>query len=110
MPDPDLQKYIFDVLEAINNLESFTAEITLDKLEKIEFKWAVERGISIIGEALYKANKVEKNLAITNLKNIISMRHIVIHDYDMIESERLYITIKKHIPILKEEIAKILKK
>lgn len=34
MPDPDLQKYIFDVLEAINNLESFTAEITLDKLEK----------------------------------------------------------------------------
>jgi uncharacterized protein with HEPN domain len=71
---------------------------------------AVEREISIIGEALYKANKIEKNLAITNLKNIISMRHIVIHDYDMIESERLYITLKKHIPILKEEIAKILEK
>ena len=69
----------------------------------------LERGISIIGEALYKANKIEKNLSITNLKNIINMRHIVIHDYDMIESERLYITIKKHIPILKEEIAKILK-
>jgi len=26
----------------------------------------------------------------------------------MIETERLFITIKKHIPILKEEIAKIL--
>jgi uncharacterized protein with HEPN domain len=37
------------------------------------------------------------------------MRHIVVHDYDMIEAERLYITVKKHIPILKEEIAKILK-
>jgi uncharacterized protein with HEPN domain len=109
MSSPDLQKYIFDVMEAINNLESFTQKITLAELEQIELKWAVERGISIIGEALYKANKIEKNLSISNLKNIINMRHIVIHDYDMIESERLYVTIKKHIPILKEEIAKILK-
>ena len=109
MPDPDFQKYIFDVMEAINNLESFTTNITLDKLEEIEFKWAVERGISIIGEALFKANKIKKDIAISNLKNIIGMRHIVIHDYDMIEVERLYITIKKYIPILKEEITKILK-
>lgn len=107
MPDPDFQKYIFDVMEAINNLESFTKDITLVKLEEIEFKWAIERGISIIGEALYKANKIKKDLPISNLKNIIGMRHIVIHDYDMIEAERLYITIKKYIPILKEEIAKI---
>ena len=77
-------------------------------VHKYLFEWAVERGISIIGEALYKANKIEKNLAITNLKNIINMRHIVIHDYDMIEAERLYITIKKHIPLLKEEISKII--
>ncbi len=52
MPDPDFQKYIFDVMEAINNLDSFTTGITLMKLEEIEFKWAIERGISIIGEAL----------------------------------------------------------
>ena len=108
MPHPDVQKYIFDVMEAINNLESFTANITLDRLEEIELKWAVERGISIIGEALFKANKIEKDLAISNLKNIIGTRHIVIHDYDMIEVERLFITIKKYIPILKEEVAKIL--
>lgn len=67
----------------------------------------MERGISIIGEALYKANKIENDLAISNLRNIIGMRHIVIHDYDMIEVERLFITIKKYIPILKEEVAKI---
>ncbi len=108
MSGPDVRKYMFDVMEAINNLETFTAKITLDQLEQIELKWAVERGISIIGEALYKADKLDKKLAITNLRNIINMRHIVIHDYDMIEVERLYITIKKHIPILKEQIAKIL--
>lgn len=90
MSNPDFQKYIFDVMEAINNLQSFTINITLDKLDQIEFKWAVERGISIIGEALNKAHKIEKDLAVTNLKNIIGMRHIVIHDYDMIENERLY--------------------
>ena len=34
MPDPDFQKYIFDVMEAINNLESFTKNITLDNWKK----------------------------------------------------------------------------
>ena len=91
---------MFDVMEAINNLETFTAKITLDQLEQIELKWAVERGISIIGEALYKADKLDKKLVITNLRYVINMRHIVIHD--MIEVERLYMTIKKHIPILKK--------
>ena len=102
MPDPDFQKYIYDGMEAINNLDSFTSNITLDKLEEVKFKRAVERGISIIGEALYMANKIKKDLA------IIGMRHIVIHDYDIIEAERLYIPIKKYIPILKEEISKYL--
>jgi len=49
-------------------------------LDEIEFKWAVERGISIIGETLFKANKIKKDIPISNLKNIIGMRHIVIHD------------------------------
>ncbi len=108
MPDHDLQKYIFDVMEAIDNLQSFTKNISLEQLEQIEFKWAVERGISIIGEALFKANKIAKNLPISNLKSIIGMRHIVIHDYDIVEAERLLVTIKKHIPILKQEIQKYL--
>lgn len=108
MPDRDLQKYIFDVMEAINNLQSFTKNISLEQLEQIEFKWAVERGIPIIGEALFKANKIDKNLPISNLKSIIGMRHIVIHDCDIIETERLLVIIKKHIPILKQEIQKYL--
>ena len=108
MPHPDLQKYLFDVMEAIKNLESFTTELTLNELEKIEVKWAIERGISIIGEALYKADKIDKKLPFSNLKNIIGMRHIVVHDYDMINSERLYITIRKYLPILKEKTQKYL--
>ncbi len=88
MPNRDLQKYIFDVMEAINNLQSFTKNISLAQLEQIQFKWAVERGVSIIGEALFKANKIDKNLPVTNLKSIIGMRHIVIHDYDIVEAER----------------------
>jgi uncharacterized protein with HEPN domain len=39
---------------------------------------------------------------------VIGMRHILIHDYDMIEVERLFIIIKKYIPILEEEVVKIL--
>ena len=52
----------------------------------------------------------EKNLSISNLKNIVGMRHIVIHNYDLLEAERLYVVIKKNIPILKQEILKYLDK
>ncbi len=74
---------------AIHNLESITTNITLDKLKEIEFKRAAGRGISIIGEVLYKANKIKKDLAWDNLKNKTGMRNMVIHDYDPIDTERL---------------------
>ena len=98
----DLENYLDWVTEAIKNLESFTSKITLDEPEQIELKWAIEKGISIIGEAMYKGYKIDKNLPISNLKNIIGMRHIVIHDYDVTDSERLYITVKKYISNFKK--------
>lgn len=75
----------------------------------LQNKWALERGISIIGEALYKANKIDRTLAITRLPQIIATRHIVVHEYDIVDNERLLIIVNNHLPLLKEEVENILK-
>jgi uncharacterized protein with HEPN domain len=57
---------------------------------------------------LYKANKIDSNLKITDLKAIIATRHIVVHDYDIVDSTRLYVILIKQMPVLKKEILDIL--
>jgi uncharacterized protein with HEPN domain len=110
MPQKDPKKYLHDVLQAIEGIEQISAGLTINDLNKIANKWALERGISIIGEALYKANNIDRTLLITDLSKIIATRHIVIHDYDIVDSARLFAIIQNHLPLLKEEIENILKK
>lgn len=109
MPQKELKKYLLDILQTIEGLEQIASGFTIKDLEVLTNKWAVERGISIIGEAMYKANNLNRNLAITNKPKIIATRHIVVHDDDIVNSEALLIIIRKHLPILKEEVENILK-
>ncbi|MEO7310575.1 MAG: HepT-like ribonuclease domain-containing protein [Chitinophagaceae bacterium] len=104
----DLRKYLLDIILTIEDIQSFANEYSLVDYEVVEKKWAVERGISIIGEALFKAHKLDPTLAVTNIQQIIGTRHIVIHDYDRVDPARLLVIVKKHLPILKTEIENIL--
>ncbi|MBS1748075.1 MAG: DUF86 domain-containing protein [Bacteroidetes bacterium] len=98
-----LKNYLADVLLAIDEIKVFADDFLFEDYKVLKNKWAVERGLSNIGEALYKANKLEPGLAITNLNRIIATRHIIIHDYDVVDADRLYIIVRKHLPLLKEE-------
>jgi uncharacterized protein with HEPN domain len=69
----------------------------------------LERGISIIGEAFYKADKIQKDLPITNLERIKGTRHIVVHDYDLVDKAQIFSIGQIHLPVLKIEVENILK-
>ncbi len=71
---------------------------------------AVERELEIIGEAMSRILKIEPEISITNAKQIIAMRNRVIHGYDKIDDGIVWGTISRHLPLLKEEIEKKLKK
>ena len=70
---------------------------------------AVERRLAIIGEALSKALKLDSSIKVSHHKKIIALRHILVHDYDLIENETIWVICKKHIPILKTEVEQLLK-
>jgi uncharacterized protein with HEPN domain len=58
----DLRKYLVDILDTIAGIEEIAKEIKIGDMSNIATRWALEKGISIIGEALYHADKIQKNL------------------------------------------------
>ena len=69
---------------------------------------AVERRLAIIDEAFYRINKKEKQIQVTNKTKIISLRHILVHEYDLIEDATIWNIVHHHLPVLKTEVAGIL--
>jgi len=108
MAEKDIRKYLHDVLLAIEGIESFSQDFSMPHLEVIRNKWALERGVGIIGEALYKARNLNPELPVSDLNAIIATRHMVVHDYDLVDSARMLMIVTKHLPILKNEILAIL--
>ena len=109
MGNHSIEKYLSDILLYIDELETFSNEISLDNITKPINKWSVERALSIIGEALSKAEKIDPNLPVTNIKQIIGLRHILVHDYDKIDDSRLFLILQKNLPLLKKEVENILR-
>ncbi len=108
----DIIKYLEDILLSIEAIELHLKETTelkeyQNNLTVID---AVERRLSIIGEALYKVNKLNPILLITDKSKIVSLRHILIHEYDLIEDATIWNIVHKNLPVLKREILESVKK
>ena len=70
---------------------------------------AVERRLAIIGEALWKIDKLDKDINITDKRKIIGLRHILTHEYDLVSPEIIWKIIENNLTQLKKEITEILK-
>ncbi|MGE0019297.1 MAG: DUF86 domain-containing protein [Draconibacterium sp.] len=104
------RKYLFDILEAVNSIENYILNIDFIQYQKNKMvRRAVEREFEIIGEAMNAMLKADSSIKITSAERIIGMRNRVIHGYDKIDNGLVWGTIKKHLPILKEEVSELLK-
>jgi uncharacterized protein with HEPN domain len=67
---------------------------------------AVERKFEIIGAALNRIKSVDSEFVenITAYRRIIGFRNIIAHGYDIVECEVVWATVKKHLPLLKQEV------
>jgi len=110
--NPEQYKFLYDILDSINTIETYIADVKSLAEYKKDAKTidAVERRLAIIGEALWKADKIENLNSITNKSKIIGLRHILVHDYDLIDDEAIWTICKKYLPILKQEVDSILPK
>jgi uncharacterized protein with HEPN domain len=105
------KKYLFDILESITAIEFHIKGISgvREFTENLTVVDAVKRRLGIIGEALGKADKKNSMDSITSKSNIIGLRHILIHDYDKINDETIWIICTKNMTLLKSEIEQLLR-
>ena len=109
--DEIIKTWLFDILSAINEIEGFFSDrqkIFTEYQQDIRTKRAVERNIEIIGEAINRILKCDKNIVISNARKIVDARNRVIHGYDSISDETIWGIIVRHLPILKLEVQKML--
>jgi len=78
------KKYLSDILRAIELTEQFSAstETFLDYLADLKTQSAIERQLSIIGEAVNKFDKLQPESTLKNARKIVGFRNRLIHAYD----------------------------
>ena len=105
-------KYLADVLQAIELIESFTSDIANfdDYISDLKTQSAVERQLGIIGEAVNKFEKVFPDTVLINARKIIGFRNRLIHAYDAVDPSIIWAIIKRHLDPLKKEITALLNK
>ena len=103
------KKYLFDIQSAITSIEQFVGKMNFSEYEAdLKTKSAVERQLGIIGEAVNKYQKIQPNSELTNAKEIVNFRNRIIHAYDNIDDTIVWVIINKHLPILKQEVSRLI--
>jgi uncharacterized protein with HEPN domain len=105
------KKYLSDILQAIELIESFTSKIATFSAYQDDLKTqsAVERQLGIIGEAINKFEKLFPTVNLDNARKIVGLRNRLIHSYDSIDSSIIWAIIKNHLAPLKIEVLKLIK-
>lgn len=108
--NPDILKYLEDINLSIQAIEDHVSNVPTLREYESDLKTidAVERRLAIIGEALFKADKLDKSLPVSQKQKIIGLRHILVHDYDLIDDSTIWLIIKNNLPILKREIRQLM--
>ncbi len=98
------------MLEGINNIMEFKEGVDYTAFaENKLLKFGIFYNVAIIGEAAYK---LTKDFIATHpdvpWRDIINMRHILVHGYYQIDADILWETINHDLPPLKEAIERYL--
>ncbi len=105
--DNEIKTWLFDVLNAIMEIDSFFIDIPKEFTtykNDLRTRRAVKRNIEIIGEALSRVIIRDDSINITNARKIVDTRNRIIHGYDSVSDEIIWGIIVNHIPLLQTEV------
>ncbi len=108
---PEVRVYLFHILQAIKEIDSFFDGMIKEFVTFIsdtKTKRAVERNLEIIGEAANRIYKIDKDVALPNLREIIATRNRIVHGYDDISDKILWTIVIDYLPELEIEVKKLL--
>lgn len=96
------------IIEAIDRVLEFSEGKSKEELVSDSMRfYGVVKNIEIVGEAAYKLTNAFRNQhRETPWNDITRMRHVLIHDYYLIDEDSVFYVIEKDLRPLREQIAK----
>ena len=101
--------YIDDIRDSIEAIKKYTAGLTReDFFSSSEKQDAVYRRLEVIGEAANRLpDEFKSQYSLIPWYKIVGMRNVLIHEYDSIDLNRVWETVKRDIPKLEEYLKSI---
>ena len=110
MREPNRDKgRLQDIIQAADNVISFTEGFSMEELlsDKLRY-FAVVKNVEIIGEASYMlSSEFKESHSEIPWKDIIKMRHVLVHGYAAVLPELLWQTALEDVPRLKKQIEEL---
>lgn len=111
--EQSVKKFLEDILSAIDEIELFfeSRQKRFDVYQAdICLRRAIERNITIIGEATNRVLKSMPDIDITAARRIVDTRNYVIHGYDSVTDDIMWGIVIRHLPVLKDEVTRLLER
>jgi len=108
---PEILKFLYDIRLACEALFQFTDGKSLDEYQvDILLRSGIERQLTIIGEALSQALKIDPTLTdrIAGIRDINNFRNIIVHGYSTIENETVWGILQNDLPTLYDQVQALL--
>ena len=109
--DIEIKVWLYDILNAINEIDSFftsTSKEFAAYKNDLKTRRAVERNVEIIGEAMSRILQKEDSIELSNSRKIVDTRNRIIHGYDSVSDDIIWSIVISQLPILKQEVEKLL--
>jgi len=106
----EIKVWLEDIEKAIIEINEFLPEPrNFNEFEKdTKTKRAVERNIEIIGEAMSRILKLKPDIEISNSRKIVDTRNRIIHGYDSVSDDVIWLIIIRFLPVLIDEVKVLL--
>ena len=100
----DIEQAILEIYEFLPKEKNF-----FEFQKDLKTRKAVERNIEIIGEAMDRILKIDPDIQISDSRKIVDTRNRIIHGYDVVSNDVIWLIVNKSLPILEVEVKKLLK-
>jgi len=107
---PEIIIWLQDINISIEEIWDFMPKKCnfLEFKSDLKSKKAIERNLEIIGEALNRILKVQPNIKISDSRKIVDTRNRIIHGYDSVSSDVIWLIVNNYLPTLEKEVKNLL--
>lgn len=106
----DIKACLTDIVQAIQEINEF---LPIERnyiafQNDLKSRKAIERNIEIIGEAMDRILKTDPDFQITDSRKIVDTRNRIIHGYDSVSADVIWLIVNRYLPILEKEVKELL--